>query len=346
MTGFVSDLILWYKENERDLPWRKTKDVYRIWVSEIILQQTRVNQGLSYYINFVEQFPTVHHLANASEDTVLKCWEGLGYYSRARNMHHTAKYVSQELNGTFPESYDGLLKLKGIGSYTAAAISSICYNEHRTVVDGNVFRVLSRVYGIETPINTGAGKRKIEELAHTLNDGKDKGAFNQALMEFGALQCSHRLPNCAACIFNQHCRALKYKKVDLLPIKEKKLKIKHRYMFYFLIKNPHKQTIIQRRNQNDIWKGLYQFPLIETAKNISVRGVLASDDFERLINKQQVRITSETLIKHQLTHQTLHLSILCIQLNSIDHFSEPEFKVINVDKINDYAFPKPLSGIN
>ncbi len=346
MTGFVSDLILWYKENERELPWRKTKDVYRVWVSEIILQQTRVNQGLSYYIRFVEQFPTVHHLANANEDTVLKCWEGLGYYSRARNMHHTAKYVSQELNEAFPESYDELLKLKGIGSYTAAAISSICYNEHRTVVDGNVFKVLTRIYGIESPINTAKGKKQVEELAHALNDGNDKGTFNQALMEFGALQCTPKLPNCAACIFNQDCWALKNKKVDLLPIKEKKLKIKHRYMFYFLIKDQHKQTIIQRRNHNDIWKGLYQFPLIETSKNISVKEILASDDFERLINKQQVNITSETILKHQLTHQTLHLSILSIELNSIVHLNDSEFQVVDVDKISNYAFPKPLSGIN
>ncbi len=346
MTGFVSDLILWYKENERELPWRKTKDVYRIWVSEIILQQTRVNQGLSYYINFVEQFPTVNHLANASEDAVLKCWEGLGYYSRARNMHHTAKYISQELNGIFPESYDGLLKLKGIGSYTAAAISSICFNEHRTVVDGNVFRVLTRIYGIETAINTAAGKKQVEELAHVLNEGKDKGTFNQALMEFGALQCTPKVPNCAACIFSQNCWALKNKKVDLLPIKEKKLKINHRYMFYFLIKNRHNQTIIQRRNHNDIWKGLYQFPLIETMKNITVKEVFASEDFERLINKQEVKITSETLLKHQLTHQTLHLSILSIELNSFAHLNKSEFQVVEVDQISEYAFPKPLIGIN
>ncbi|SMO57736.1 A/G-specific DNA-adenine glycosylase [Saccharicrinis carchari] len=344
MAGFVIDLILWYKENRRDLPWRKTKDVYRIWVSEIILQQTRVNQGLAYYHKFLDQFPSVHHLAAASEDAVLKCWEGLGYYSRARNMHHTAKYVSHELNGVFPKTYEGLLKLKGIGAYTAAAISSICYNEYRTVVDGNVFRVLTRIYGIKTPIDSAAGKKKIEDLAHTLNHGHDKGTFNQAIMEFGALHCKPKLPLCTTCIFKDACWAYVNKQVDLLPVKGKKIKMKHRYMFYLFLEDRNNKTIIQRRNNKDIWEGLYQFPLIETETNISVNKLLALHEFNMLSGNQECKIISERRVKHQLTHQILHLTILNIQIDTIESVKALGYQIVPISNLDDYAFPKPLGA--
>ncbi|WP_430932559.1 A/G-specific adenine glycosylase [Saccharicrinis sp. 156] len=345
MSEFSSDLILWYKDNKRDLPWRHTTDVYKVWVSEIILQQTRVNQGLNYYINFLKEFPTVHHLAKANEDKVLKIWQGLGYYSRARNMHAAAKYVSDELNGVFPHSYDGLLKLKGIGSYTAAAISSICYNEHQTVVDGNVFRVLTRIYGIETPINTTIGKKQIEALAHSLNDGKEHGTFNQALMEFGALHCTPKKPPCQSCVFKDKCWALQNKKVDILPVKEKKPKVKKRFLNFIVFTDKEDQTVIQRRNGNDIWKGLYQYPLIETPHTILTPKLLGLEEFVDLTANQDINIISEFTLNHLLTHRHLVITVLSIRLDSLEHFKESKYQIVKTDRLNEFAFPKPLIGI-
>ena len=346
MTKFSSDLILWYKQNKRDLPWRKTTNVYKVWISEIILQQTRVNQGLSYYLKFIETFPTVHDLASSPEDKVLKCWQGLGYYSRARNLHNAAKYVSNELNGEFPKSYDDLLKLKGVGAYTAAAISSICFNEHRTVIDGNVFRVISRIFGIETPINTSKGKNEIEEIAHSLNTVNEHGEFNQALMEFGALQCTPKKPHCDSCIFNTICYAYRNSKVNLLPIKEKKLKIKERYFSYIIILNSDRsKTVIQRRNSKDIWKGLYQFPLIETSSTSSFKELLKSDELNKISGNQDVNILSTKNIKHQLTHRQLFITIYTIQINSLNHLQAMGFEIINLNELNNFAFPKPLTNI-
>ena len=252
---FSSNLILWYKQHKRDLPWRNTRDPYRIWISEIILQQTRVNQGLSYYCKLVEKYPDVHALANADEDELLRVWQGLGYYSRARNMHHTAKVVAYKMDGIFPDSYHELIKLKGIGSYTGAAISSICFNEHQTVVDGNVFRVLSRLFGVDTPINTAQGKKQFEKLAHELNDGGESGLFNQALMEFGALHCTPKQANCASCIFAAQCYASRHGKVDVLPVKEKKQKVKERFLNFFFVHDAYGNTLIQKRVMKDIWQG-------------------------------------------------------------------------------------------
>ncbi len=339
---FSIDLILWYKENKRSLPWRETKDVYKVWVSEIILQQTRVNQGLNYYLRFIELFPTVHHLANASEDAILKCWQGLGYYSRARNMHAAAKYVVQELNGVFPDNYNDLLKLKGIGTYTAAAISSICFNEHQTVVDGNVFRVLTRIYNIDTPINTNAGKKQIEELAHQLNDVKEHGDFNQALMEFGALQCTPKNPDCMQCIFNDRCLAYQKRKVDSLPVKEKKLKIKKRYLNFIFIVDKNKNTIIQKRLDNDIWNGLYQFPLIETEKEED--NILGSDAFKKMINGVDITVRSNHQLKHVLTHQRLFINIIQLEVKDVNHLNGNDYQITSLEELSNYAFPKPLTS--
>ncbi len=341
MSRFSRGLIVWYKQNERDLPWRKTSDPYRVWVSEIILQQTRVNQGLNYYINFVNRFPTVLDLANAAEDEVLKQWEGLGYYSRARNMHEAAKEVAYNLKGKFPNNYDQLIKLKGIGPYTAAAISSICFNEHRTVVDGNVFRVLTRIFGIDTPINTSKGKKEIESLAHELNDDGDHGTFNQALMEFGAIYCTPKLPKCNGCMFEMECVALKKGMVDKLPVKEKKLKIKQRFLNFLFIRGQQNQTLIQKRNQNDIWKGLYQFPLIETTKEESEEGVLSKWNFSFI---KGANITSVQNIKHKLTHQTLHIRIISIQVDMENHNLPADYQLIDLNDIEEYALPKPLEN--
>src|SRR5690606_28672368 len=218
---FSQKLISWYLQNKRDLPWRNTKNPYKIWLSEVILQQTRVAQGLPYYENFVKHFPTVFDLAKANEEQVLKIWQGLGYYSRARNLHHTAQYVSENLNGEFPKTYNKLIKLKGIGSYPAAAISSFSNDENVAVLDGNVYRVLSRYFGIETDISSSQGKKEFQEMADEVLDKKRPALFNQAIMEFGALQCVPKNPNCEVCVFNDSCVALQKNKVAQLPVKLK-----------------------------------------------------------------------------------------------------------------------------
>ncbi len=340
MGNFTSQLILWYKQHNRALPWRETKNPYHIWVSEIILQQTRVIQGLSYYHNFIKTFPGVKELANASEDKVLKLWEGLGYYSRARNMHATAKYIESKFNGKFPETYKELLKLKGIGPYTAAAISSICYNEHQTVVDGNVFRVLSRFYGIETPINTTEGAKKFAELAHGLNNGDDYGLFNQALMEFGAIQCTPKKTLCEDCVFKRECYALANNKVEALPVKLKKLKVKKRYLYFLFVRDIHNNTIIQKREGAGIWRGLYQFPLIEGEGKLTIDQLIKHELWQELMKNSEVTIKKEKSLVHKLTHQTLDIHIYDLQ---VDVLNEIElFEKVSMDAIADYAFPKPL----
>lgn len=343
MINLSSELILWYKDHQRELPWRLTKDPYAVWISEIILQQTRVAQGLSYYNKFKITFPEVKDLALATEDQVLKLWEGLGYYSRARNMHTTAKKVWFELNGIFPDNYTDLLKLKGIGPYTAAAISSICFNEHRTVVDGNVYRVLARLFGIDTPINSNKGKKEFEALAQSLNPGNESGLFNQALMEFGALHCTPKLPKCDSCVFNGACVALSKDKVSLLPVKEKKLKIKSRYLSFVVIGDKNNKTLIQKRAGLGIWEGLFQFPLIETPSETSVEEILQNTEIITLLNSQNVHIKTTSSIIHKLTHQTLHINIYNIEIPSL---SEAEsYLLIEKDDLRNYAFPKPLSDI-
>ncbi len=253
---FHKKLITWYLQNKRSMPWRETTDPYHIWLSEIMLQQTRVAQGLPYYLAFTKSFPTVFDLANASEDEVLKLWQGLGYYSRARNLHATAKYVANELQGEFPDNYKDLLQLKGVGDYTASAIASICFNEVVPVVDGNVYRVLSRHFGIDTPINSTKGIKEFKELAIELIDHEDPANYNQAIMEFGALQCKPKSPYCIVCPLNESCEALKTGKVDMLPVKLKKQKIKNRYFNYLIFSINDQHTIIQQRTGNGIWKGL------------------------------------------------------------------------------------------
>ena len=261
MMHFYNTLVYWYLQNKRDLPWRKTKNPYLIWLSEIILQQTHVDQGLNYYLKFSETFPTVSHLANAKESDILKLWQGLGYYSRARSLHFSANYIINELNGEFPKSYKELLKLKGVGDYTASAIASICYDEQTAVVDGNVYRVLSRYFGIHTAINSTKGIKEFKKLAQQLITDEDPGRYNQAIMELGAKQCKPQNPNCDECPLNEGCIALQKKVVRNLPIKEKKIKIKKRY-FNYLVLDVNNFTLIKQRSTKGIWQNLYEFPLI------------------------------------------------------------------------------------
>ncbi|MPT35729.1 MAG: A/G-specific adenine glycosylase [Flavobacterium sp.] len=308
---FSNSLIQWYLRSKRDLPWRKTADPYRIWLSEIMLQQTRVAQGLPYFLAFVDAFPTVFDLANADEEKVLKLWQGLGYYSRARNLHATAQYIAFERNGVFPGNYEGLLKLKGVGEYTAAAIASISYGEPVPVVDGNVFRVLARYFDVETDIAAPAAKKEFKALAAELLPVDKASLFNQAMMEFGALQCVPKNPDCASCVFNDSCAALQKKKVDRLPVKLKKIKVTNRYLNYILFVDPSGNTIVQKRQDKGIWFGLYEFPLVETMTDIHrdampeqlVKSV-AIPDGGRL---QEFRLLNEKQILHKLSHQHLHI---------------------------------------
>lgn len=306
---FSKSLVQWYLQNKRDLPWRNTTNPYAIWLSEIMLQQTRVAQGLPYFLKFTEAFPTVFDLAKADEEQVLKLWQGLGYYSRARNLHNTAKYVAFELNGKFPESYAELLKLKGIGEYTAAAIASFSYNEIVPVVDGNVFRVLSRYFDVETDIASSGAKKEFAQLAAALMPKNQANIFNQAIMEFGALQCVPKNPNCGICVFNDSCLALQKKKVAQLPVKSKKIKVTNRYFNYLVFWDENENTIISKRSEKGIWQNLYEFPLLETISPESDETVLALIRNQRFVENEIVEMQAynSEIIRHKLSHQHLHV---------------------------------------
>lgn len=309
--SFSGIILDWYHQNKRSLPWRKSINPYKIWLSEIILQQTRVAQGTPYYLRFVDKFPTVNDMANASEEEVLKLWQGLGYYSRARNLHTTAKIVVEQYNGVFPDTYKELLKLKGVGDYTASAISSICFNEAQAVVDGNVYRVLSRYFGIDTPINSTEGIKYFKVLAEKVMDTNDIRDYNQGIMEFGAIQCSPKKPLCLHCPLNDSCVALQKGVVDQLPVKLKKTKVRNRY-FNYLIPiykdiNGNVFTYLQQRKGKGIWQNLWEFPLLESSDvldwetiNIRYKEVLADVDEVELMEY------NDSSIVHKLSHQHLH----------------------------------------
>ena len=306
---FYNILIKWYLQNKRDLPWRKTADPYPIWLSEIMLQQTRVAQGTPYFLSFTTAFPTVFDLAKANEEQVLKLWQGLGYYSRARNLHKTAQTVAFEMNGVFPNNYTDLLKLKGIGEYTAAAIASFSYNECVPVVDGNVFRVLSRYFDVETDIAQASAKKEFSALAFELMPKDNPALFNQAIMEFGALQCVPKNPNCTECVFNISCLALQKKKVNQLPIKSKKTKVRNRYFNYIVAVDDLENTIIQKRTDKGIWHNLYEFPLIETDKVEDFETVaqqISQQFFQKNKIESLMEYNDESII-HKLSHQHLHI---------------------------------------
>ncbi|MCD8404088.1 A/G-specific adenine glycosylase [Tenacibaculum dicentrarchi] len=303
----TSKLIYWYLKNKRDLPWRKTKDPYLVWLSEIMLQQTRVAQGLPYFISFTTNFETVFDLAKADQTTVLKLWQGLGYYSRARNLHFTAKQVANDFNGVFPNTYKELLKLKGIGDYTASAIASVCYDEPVAVVDGNVYRVLARYFGIKTAINSSKGIKEFKELAQTLIDVSQPGMYNQAIMDFGALQCKPQNPLCDSCLLSESCVALDKKLIKELPVKEKKIKVKKRYFNYLVVVTDDNKTNIEQRIGKGIWQGLYQFPLIETTTAINETQLIEQPEFAKLFPKETIlTLFNQKDIVHKLSHQ--HLS--------------------------------------
>jgi A/G-specific adenine glycosylase len=316
---FSNSLIQWYLQNKRDLPWRNNSNPYTIWLSEIMLQQTRVAQGLPYFLRFTNAFPDVFDLANATEEEVLKLWQGLGYYSRARNLHQTAKKIAFEFNGEFPKTYIELLKLKGIGEYTAAAIASFAYNEDVPVVDGNVFRVLSRYFDIDTDIASSAAKKEFTLLAKELLPSGKANIFNQAIMEFGALQCVPKNPDCGNCIFNTSCLALKNKKVAQLPVKLKKLKVKHRFFNYLVFSDSTNKTIVRKRTEKGIWHNLYEFPLLETEKDDTIENLLELIQNQNFVTNtiDSLELWNSEILIHKLSHQHLNIKFWKIKVNGI-----------------------------
>ena len=307
-------LLKWFDVNRRDLPWRHNPTPYEVWLSEVILQQTRVSQGMDYYLRFIERWPTVVDLAEASEEEVLKMWQGLGYYSRARNLHHCAQQVTSEHKGQFPPDYEKLKQLKGIGDYTAAAIASIAFNLPHAVVDGNVYRVLARLYDIDTPININEGQKLFAQLAEDLLNRKQPGLHNQALMEFGALHCTPKNPNCLLCPLQAQCLAFVHQTVMQRPVKLQKVKVTTRYFNYLVIKT-NGCIYLHKRSDNDIWKNLYDFPCIESDQPMSVEEVIASEQFKQIIeNKPFTIIKTSPVFIHKLTHRTILAQFIEIKL--------------------------------
>ncbi len=336
---FSEKLIDWYSVEKRDLPWRNTKNPYFVWLSEIILQQTRVDQGMAYYKRFITTFSTVNALATAEEEKVLNLWQGLGYYSRARNLHASAKYIVNELHGKFPNNYKEILKLKGVGDYTASAIASFCFGESTAVVDGNVYRFLSRYFGVETPIDTGKGNKEFKSLAQELIKDVDPAIFNQAIMEFGALQCKPKNPSCEDCPFIDSCFAYAHQKIDVLPVKKGKVKVSKKYFNYLVIKTPSGRTKIEQRTGKGIWQNLYQFPLVETDAIVSAEVLEQTDAFQKIFLNttfELLRFNEKPLV-HKLSHQHLNTTFWIIEVQ------QESLSNINWSQIEDYPLPILIS---
>lgn len=337
MQSVAHRIIQWYLKHKRDLPWRNTTDPYQIWLSEIILQQTRVDQGLPYFLKFMSAFPTVGDLAKAPLDQVLKLWQGLGYYSRARNLHAAAISILKEHKGKFPVNYDEVLKLKGVGTYTAAAIVSFAYKQPYPVLDGNVYRVLSRYFGVLSPIDSGKAKKEFLDLAKELIDAKQPDVFNQAIMEFGALQCKPQTPDCRQCVLNDSCWAFAHKKVDSLPVKSKTIAIKQRF-FEYIVLDQKGSTVLSQRKAKDIWQGLYEFPLIESFASLSEKEIMKDAAFKSFADCGSADLISVSPVyKHVLSHQHIfarfwHISIKKGKLPSAD-----KYLVVKWERIGEYA---------
>ena len=343
LSKFPTLLLQWNShKNTRKMPWKGEKDPYKIWLSEIILQQTRVEQGLKYYENFISHFPDINKLAAAKDEKVYKLWEGLGYYSRCKNLIETARVISKKLNGKFPNEFEDILSLKGIGNYTASAIASFAYNLPYAVVDGNVFRVLSRVFGIKKPIDSTKGKKVFSQLAFELLDKKHPGIYNQALMDFGAVICKPQNPICNNCILRDHCFAFKNDLVNKLPVKEKKNKITTRWFNYLMIMYDGK-IYIRKRAGNDIWKNLHEFALIETNANSSPKRLLAKAEKEKILKKNSYKILSVSPVYfQQLSHQKIMGRFIKLTLKK--ELCIPGFKAIPLKHQPRYAFPRFINA--
>ena len=329
MDNFSSLVINWYKKHGRELPWREEKNPYFIWLSEIILQQTQVKQGLSYYLKFKTNFPTVAVLASSDEEEILKLWQGLGYYSRARNLHYAAQQIVNDFGGVFPDTYDDIIKLKGVGEYTAAAISSFVFGEKRAVVDGNVFRVLSRVFRIDTPINTGKGKKEFTQLANQLISIHDPANHNQAMMEVGAMVCKPKNPNCERCPLQSKCLSYSDQTQLNYPVKQKKVKVKERHLNYLVVTD-HQRILIRKRSGKGIWQGLYDFPLVESKQPL-----------DRLQPFNGIDVTNQSKdldIKHILTHQRLFARFWIVVVDHVDN--QADYISIPMDDLEKYPCPQ------
>ncbi len=321
------------------MPWKGEKNPYYIWLSEIILQQTRVEQGLPYFLRFKEKYPAVKHLANAKEDEVMKLWQGLGYYSRARNLHETAKNIQQNYEGNFPDTFDELKKLKGVGDYTAAAIASFAFGEKKAVVDGNVIRVLSRVFGIETAFDTTEGKKEFAQLSQELIDEKTPGSYNQAIMDFGATVCIPQNPKCDKCPFEKICVAKNENQINELPFRSKKTKITNRYFNYLVIRNE-KEILIQKREGNDIWKNLYELPMIETQQPLKKN---FHEAVSKYLGTQNFAIESYSkAISQMLSHRKIHFRFIHISTNKFSTLRIAKAKRVKLKSLSQFAFPKTI----
>ena len=337
-------LIDWYYANMRDLPWRDTNDPYKIWVSEVILQQTQVVQGVAYYFQFLEKFPTVYDLAVASEKEVLMVWQGLGYYSRARYLHEGAKRVVQFYQGELPELYEEIKTIKGIGDYTAAAILSIAYNKPFAVVDGNVYRVLSRLFAIDAPIDTAAGKRIFAELADKLLDQFNPGTHNQAIMEFGALCCTPRQPGCEVCPLGHLCEANYLNMQQGFPVKMRRVKVRNRYFHYFDIRYKGNR-FLNKRVDNDIWKNMYEFPLIETLKDIDLCDLMNTTHFKSIFRASELTVVSTSnTIKHILSHQHIYAKFYVVEITKLDDTFSRSFLKIDKNDIDLYPVSRLIQS--
>ena len=340
--NFSNKLVDWYQVNKRDLPWRNTANAYYIWLSEIILQQTRVAQGMPYYLAFVNVFPKVEDLANASEDKVLKMWQGLGYYSRARNLHFTAKDITDNYGGKFPNVYQKILKLKGVGTYTAAAITSFAFGLPYAVVDGNVIRVLSRIFGIDTPFDTTIGKKQFQELAQELLIEESASIYNQAIMEFGALQCKPKSPDCSVCPMQDFCVAYNNNTITELPVKSKKIKVKNRFLHFLMIEE--NGGVYLGKRKKGIWNGLYEFPFLEFDKRVGEKQVIVAADWANIFNGAKVEIVSiSPEFIHVLSHQKLHakfwrLKTKNVQLKNFDFIAEKDLLIYPVSRLTEKYF--------
>jgi len=342
---FTKNLLKWHKnENSRTMPWKGEKDPYKIWLSEIILQQTRVEQGWAYYEKFVHNFPTIKDLAEAPEQKVFKCWEGLGYYSRCRNLIATAKKIAGDYKGRFPTDYDSIRALKGIGPYTAAAIASFAFNLPYAVVDGNVLRVLSRYTGDDTPIDTTAGKKKYTSLAESLLDKEQAGIYNQAIMDFGAVVCRPQNPLCTVCVQREDCQAYRKGEAGRLPVKEKVLRKKKRWFYYFLVETPDKKVYIRQRQQGDIWADLFELVGWESEDAVYPEDILQAQFAGKIFGKQSLTVKYISKIyRQELSHQTIQGQFFTIQLKkpmpTLDGYL-----LVDKDKLSEYPFPKFINA--
>jgi len=339
MHPISNTLIQWYKINKRDLPWRNTTDPYKIWLSEIILQQTQVIQGLSYYLKFVEHFSTVKDLAKAPEDLVMRLWQGLGYYSRARNLHAAAKHIVDVYDGAFPKTYDDIKSLKGVGDYTAAAIASFAYQLPHAVVDGNVYRVISRLFDCHTPINSSQGKKEFQAIADELLDLKKPDVHNSAIMEFGALFCKPQNPRCDECPLQAYCLAFQNHSVSSLPVKNNTLKVKTRF-FNYIILNDKDSVYITKRTEKDIWQNLYEFYLIESSTPLGAEIVLANENLKK-ITKAFVFKKETKVSKHILSHQ--HIFTVFYELETRSKIKDKRFTKVKRSELSRYGFPQLIN---